>query len=301
LYKVRAERLVCDAHPGYTTHRWAHQQQDLAVETVWHHQAHASALTAEHGLRTTSLVFTWDGVGLGEDGTLWGGDALLGRSGAWRRVSRLRPFRLPGGVRAGREPWRSAAALLWETGRAWHEATGVEQLAKAAWQADLNCPTTTAAGRLFDAAAAIILGLDDVSYEAAGPMQLEALCQRRRDPVSLPLEKCDDGLWQSDWEPLLEMLTDHSLPTITRAEVLHASLAQSIVSQARVIRDDSGITQVGLCGGVFQNRVLTEHVVALLRDDEFTVFIPERLPCNDAALCVGQAAELAARSGTEQH
>ena len=301
LYKVRAECIVCDAHPGYTTHRWAHQQQDLAVETVWHHHAHASALTAEHGLRSTSLVFTWDGIGLGEDGTLWGGDALLGRGGSWRRVSRLRPFRLPGGVRAGREPWRSAAALLWETGRSWRDSTDAEQLAKAAWQADLNCPTTTAAGRLFDAAAAIILGLNEVSFEAAGPMQLEALCQRRRDPVSLPLAKCEDGLWQSDWEPLLELLQDQSLSTMTRAEVLHASLAQSIVSQARVIRDESGITEVGLCGGVFQNRVLSEQVIALLREDNFTVFMPERLPCNDAALCVGQAAELAARAEKEQY
>jgi hydrogenase maturation protein HypF len=174
-------------------------------------------------------------------------------------------------------------------------------LAKAAWQADLNCPTTTAAGRLFDAAAAIILGLNEVSFEAAGPMRLEALCQRRRDPVSLPLEKRDDGLWQSDWEPLLEMLMDHSLSTMTRAELFHASLAQSIVAQARAIRDESAITQVGLCGGVFQNRVLTEQVIALLRDDDFAVFMPERLPCNDAALCVGQAAELAARSEKEQY
>jgi len=300
LYKVRAECIVCDAHPGYTTHRWARQQQGMAVEAVWHHHAHASALTAEHGLRSTSLVFTWDGVGLGEDGSLWGGDALLGRSGNWRRAASLRPFRLPGGERAGREPWRSAAALMWEANRAWPGCPDVDHLAQAAWQADLNCPTTTAAGRLFDAAAAIVLGLNEVSFEAAGPMQLEALCQRRRDPVSLPLEKCSNGLWRSDWEPLLEVLLDNSLSTATRAEILHASLAHTILAQARAIRDESEITQVGLCGGVFQNRVLTEQVIALLRDDDFNVFIPDRLPSNDAALCVGQAVELAARSEKEK-
>jgi hydrogenase maturation protein HypF len=299
LYAVRAERIVCDAHAGYTTHRWARQQQGIAVDTVWHHHAHASALAAEHELHGPSLVFTWDGVGLGEDGSLWGGDALLGCSGDWRRVASLRPFRLPGGERAGREPWRSAAALMWESGVPWSACPDTENLARSAWHADLNCPTTTAAGRLFDAAAATILGIHEVSFEAAGPMQLEALCRRRREPVPLPLEKCENGIWRSDWEPLLEMLLADHMDTATRAEIFHSSLAHTILMQARVVRDTSAVTQVGLCGGVFQNRVLTEHVMDLLQDDDFSVFLPTRLPCNDAALCVGQAAELAARAAME--
>jgi len=299
LYEVRAERIVCDAHPGYTTHRWARQQHGIAVDTVWHHHAHASALAAEHELHGPSLVFTWDGVGLGEDGSLWGGDALLGCSGDWRRVASLRPFRLPGGERAGREPWRSAAALMWESDVPWSACPDTENLARSAWQADLNCPTTTAAGRLFDAAAATILGIHEVSFEAAGPMQLESLCRRRREPVPLPLEKCENGIWRSDWEPLLEMLLADHMDTATRAEIFHSSLAHAILMQARAVRDTNAVTQVGLCGGVFQNRVLTEHVMDLLQDDGFSVFLPTRLPCNDAALCVGQAAELAARAAME--
>ena len=300
LYEVRAERIVCDAHTGYTTHRWARQQQGIAVDTVWHHHAHASALAAEYGLRGPTLVFTWDGVGLGEDGSLWGGDALLGCSGDWRRVASLRPFRLPGGERAGREPWRSAAALMWESDVAWSACPDTDNLARSAWRADLNCPSTTAAGRLFDAAAAIILGTHEVSFEAAGPMQLEALCRRRRQPIALPLEKRDNGVLRSDWEPLLEMLLADHLDTATRAEIFHASLAHAILMQARAVRDASAVTQVGLCGGVFQNRVLTEQVMDLLQDDGFSVFLPARLPCNDAALCVGQAAELAARAAMDR-
>lgn len=163
----------------------------------------------------------------------------------------------------------------------------------------MNCPTTTAAGRLFDAAAALILGINDVSYEAAGPMQLEALCRRRREALALPLARDNDGVWRSDWEPLLPMLRDASLDAATRAEMFHSSLAQTILRQAQAVRSESAISAVGLCGGVFQNRILAEQVVELLQAADFDVYLPARLPCNDAALCVGQAAEVAARAARE--
>jgi hydrogenase maturation protein HypF len=240
-------------------------------------------------------VFTWDGVGLGQDGSLWGGEAMLGSAGEWRRVASIRPFSLPGGDRAGREPWRSAAALLWECGQEWPGCPDASGLAAAAWQEKLNCPTTSAAGRLFDAAAALVLDTHFVSYEAAGPMRLEALCRRRREAIVLPLQKDSDGIWRSDWEPLLPMLQDQDIDASLRAEIFHSSIAQAILTQAQTIREESGVRHVGLCGGVFQNRVLTEAVTELLRRDRFEVHLAERLPCNDAALSVGQAAELAAR------
>ncbi|NNC77364.1 MAG: carbamoyltransferase HypF [Woeseiaceae bacterium] len=296
LYRVRAKRIVCDAHPGYTTHRWAHRQVGMAVETAWHHHAHASALAAEFELQEECLVFTWDGVGLGDDGSLWGGEALLGLAGRWQRVASLRPFRLPGGERAGREPWRSAAALMWENNLPWPGCPDTTDLARTAWQAGLNCPTTTAAGRLFDAAAALVLGVHEVSYEAAGPMQLEAMCRRSREPLPLPLARDNDGIWRSDWAPLLAMCLDQQLDVATRAEMFHASLSELILQQARAVRDDHAFSTVGLCGGVFQNRVLAEQVIDKLHQNGFDVRLPSRLPCNDAALCVGQAAEFAART-----
>lgn len=295
LYQVKIERIVCDAHPGYTTSRWAHQQENLTIETVWHHHAHASALAAEFQLHKPALVFTWDGVGLGEDGDLWGGEALYGRAGRWQRVGSLRRFRLPGGDQAGRQPWRSAAALAWQSGRSWPACPDADGLAKSAWQARLNCPTSTAAGRLFDAAAAFILGLHKVSFEAAGPMQLEALCRSRREPIPLPVGKDADSVWRIDWAPLLDTLLDDRRDPSERAEMFHSSLAHALLAQARVIRGETDVQQVGLCGGVFQNRVLTEHVIDLLSSEGFEVLLPTRLPCNDAALCIGQAAEVAAR------
>ncbi len=294
LYGVRAGRIVCDAHPGYTTHRWA-QQHGAPVETVWHHEAHASAVAAECKHSGDWLVFAWDGVGLGRDGTLWGGEALLGRPGGWRRFASLRTFRLPGGDKAGREPWRSAAALHWECGLDWSGAADAEGIALMAWKHDLNCPTTSAAGRLFDAAAALICNLPKASFEAQGPMMLEALCRDRAQAVRLPLHADDDGLLRSDWQPLLARIGDRGLAPRRRAEIFHASMADTILAQADAARDSHGVSRVGLCGGVFQNRVLSEIAIGVLADAGFDVHLPCRLPCNDAALSYGQAAELAAR------
>jgi len=215
LYGVRAQRIICDAHQGYTTHRWANEQQ-LPVTTVWHHRAHASALAAEIAAPGPWLIFTWDGVGLGEDSSLWGGEALLGEPGRWRRVCSMRPFRLPGGERAGREPWRSAAALHWETGRSWPDCPDEDGLAKAAWQRQLNCPQSSAIGRLFDAAAAIICEVQQTSFEAQGPMQLESMCRDVGTTIALPLDEDQEGVLRTDWEPLLVEICNDFTPAWPR-------------------------------------------------------------------------------------
>jgi hydrogenase maturation protein HypF len=239
-------------------------------------------------------MFAWDGVGLGSDGTLWGGEALLGTAGDWRRVCSLRPFRLPGGERAGREPWRSAAALFWECGRQWADCPDENGLAEFAWRNDLNSPQTSAAGRLFDAAAALICGQTHTSFEAQGPMQLESLARSQRHPVYLSLMRGRNGILESDWEPLLDVLTDARRSPGERSEIFHASLAQLIVQQACRVGYEHDIQQVGLCGGVFQNRLLTDLAIDGLQRHGFDVYLPEQLPCNDAALCYGQAAHVAA-------
>ena len=298
LYGIAAKRVVCDAHPGYTTHRWA-QRLGLPVATVWHHEAHASAVAAELDVNDDCLMFAWDGVGLGRDGTLWGGEALLGRPGAWQRFASLRRFRLPGGDKAGREPWRSAAALHWECDKEWVTAPDADGVAKAAWKNDLNCPTTSAAGRLFDAAAAMVCDLPVVSFEAQGPMMLEALCRKPAEPIELPLTESDDGVLRTDWASLLSMLADGSMQAAQRAEIFHASMAGVILRQAELARAEHGVEHVGLCGGVFQNRFLAEQSITLLRKAGFHVFLPERLPGNDAALSYGQAAEIAAHEAKQ--
>ncbi len=290
LYRVKVSAVVCDAHPGYGSTRWA-KRTGLSLTTIYHHHAHASALAGEFPQARNWLTFTWDGAGYGEDGTLWGGEALLGRPGVWRRVARLRPFRLPGGERAARQPWRSAAALCWETGNTWDSCPEDTTLLFAAWQQHVNSPPTSAAGRLFDAAASLTGLLHRASYEGQGPMYLEVACTAPAAAITLPLRRATGGLWECDWAPLVPYLTDAALPVAQRAAGFHASLAHSLHQQARMLRLEHRIDAVGLTGGVFQNRILTEHACALLQDDGFTVYLARDIPCNDAGISFGQIVE----------
>jgi hydrogenase maturation protein HypF len=297
LYGVEAQHLIADYHPAYTTHRLA-AREGLPCSWVLHHYAHASALSMEIPGNAPRIVFTWDGVGLGADNTLWGGECLVGTPGHWQRFASLLPIRPPGGDLAARQPWRSAAAMLWEDGRDWRPAADREGLAYSAWQRQLNCPTTSAAGRLFDGAASLVCGIDDCSYEAQAPMQLEALATpRRRLPDALPLVRQADGTWRSDWRPLLTKLLDTRTPAEHRASDFHAAMARVILDQARLARHETGVERVGLTGGVFQNRILSTMALAWLRSDGFEAWLPDAIPCNDGALSLGQVVEFAAGGG----
>jgi hydrogenase maturation protein HypF len=264
---------------------------------VHHHHAHAAGLCGEFPQHDHWLVFCWDGAGLGCDQSLWGGEALLGNPGHWQRAASFRSFSLPGGEKVGREPWRSAAALSWETGFDWSSGQQEAELLFQAWQNKLNCPASSSVGRLFDAAAALTGLITHSSYEAQGPMLLEALAsQGRSESINLALQQDQQGIWRTDWAALLPMLTDSRLTIADRARCFHESLAQSLLQQAIVLRDMASLHHtkpfvVGLSGGVFQNRLLTERVIQLLEANDFQCFLPERVPINDAGLCYGQVME----------
>jgi hydrogenase maturation protein HypF len=297
LYGVRAAEIVCDAHPQYATTRWA-EGCGLPVTRVLHHHAHASAVAGECGPREPLLVFAWDGAGLGADGTLWGGETFQGVPGDWRRVASLRPFALPGGDLASRAPWRCAAGVCWEIGA---EPPGPppDPIVCAAWRAKLNCPRTSSVGRLFDAAAALVLGLHETSYEGQAPMMLEAAAGRAPPDLApalgLPLLEDPSGLLRLDWAPLIEMLLRGRGSTAERALAFHASLAAAIVAIAQERRRSTAIDRVALTGGVFQNSRLAEFAHERLVAEGFCVCLGEQVPCNDGGLSYGQIIELAGR------
>jgi hydrogenase maturation protein HypF len=288
LYQVRATRLLLDRHPGYGYRRHA-RDSGLRLFEVWHHHAHASALAWEFPDIDEWVVFAWDGVGLGEDMSLWGGEAFTGTPGHWRHAASMRPFRLPGGDKAGREPWRAAAALLWETGQA---ASFAPEPLYQAWSARLNSPSSSSVGRLFDAAAALCGICTQASFGGEGPMRLEAVSETAiGKAVPLPLVRDSLGLWRTDWAPLLPMLGDNALSAAERASSFHLSLAQALAEQAIRLREEAGMQAIGLTGGVFQNRVLTEEAIRLLEAAGFSVHLPRRIPVNDAGLSFGQIIE----------
>jgi len=291
LYEVQVQVIVADSHPGYASRRWA-EQAGLRCVSVLHHHAHAATLPLQYGDAKPWLVFTWDGVGYGNDGTLWGGEALYGHAGNWQRVASFQPFTLPGGDKAGREPWRSAAALCWQAGLD-YQAPREHDLVYTAWQKRLNCPTTTAVGRLFDAASALIGLVNEASFEGQGPMWLEAMATTATTASPLPLQRTDDNILRADWQPMLGWLRDEQLSLTERASRFHATLAATLLAKAEQLREQFGEFRVGLSGGVFQNKLLTEQVMALLLQTGFEVYLPNTLPCNDGGLCAGQVMEYA--------
>ena len=293
LYGVRAETIICDAHPGYATTRLA-SRLGLPVRKVFHHDAHASALAEEIDATTDWLVFTWDGAGFGRDETIWGGEALFGRPGCWRRVATVRSFALLGGDRAAREPLRSALALCLEAGVEWNDCAHDTNVLRHAWIRKLNCPQTSSVGRLFDGAAALLGLVSRASYEGQAASHLEAISGQGGEPIALPLSRRADGIWETDWRPLINCLMDATQTTSGRAAMFHATLAEMLLAQARELRDEYGEFRLGLTGGVFQNRLLCELVLSGAERDGFLAFIPERLPCNDAGLSFGQIVEASA-------
>jgi hydrogenase maturation protein HypF len=297
LYAVRAEQIVCDAHPNYSTTLWA-DRRGLPVNRVLHHHAHASALGGEHDPTLPMIVFTWDGVGFGPDRTLWGGETFVGVPGEWQRLASLRPFRLPGGGHAGRSPWRSAAGLCWELEQ---DLPGfeVDPRVRSAWQQRLNSPVTSSVGRLFDAVAALVLGLHDATYEGQAPMMLEASASEARQGLpaceSLPIYRDAAGLVRIDWEPLIrQLLFSSEIPALSAAN-FHGRLACTIATVAQELRRFSGINVVGLTGGVFQNALLTELAHEQLTRNGFRVCLAQQIPCNDGGLSFGQILETVGR------
>lgn len=289
LYRVEARRIVCDLHPDYASTRWA-LAQGLPVTRVQHHAAHASALAGEHPAAKRWLVLAWDGVGLGPDGKLWGGEVLAGQPGSWQRVGSIRPFRLTGGNKAGREPWRSAAALMWQAGRDFHPGVAGANLARQAWEKGIGTADTTSVGRLFDAAASMVLGLHAASHEGQGPMMLESAAVSTGEWVELPIVS-REGISCLDWEPLLAMLADETVAPSLRAGIFHESLARGAVAQILTLRQSEPFDAVGLAGGVFQNRLLAERIIALLESPDIPVHIPCAAPANDGGLAFGQLVE----------
>lgn len=295
LYGVRATRIVCDAHQGFSTNAWA-RRQARPIEHVQHHHAHASALAGEHDLRLPALVFAWDGVGLGEDGRLWGGEALYGLPGRWRRLGSFRPLVLVGGDVVAHEPWRSGAAVCWELGIGWGAHRPEFEIVRHAWDRRINTHESCAVGRLFDAAAALVGLIETASYDGQAPAMLEACTRAAAHRVRLPITEDGDGdLWKVDWGPLFRALIGHGGSMSARADLFHSSLAGSVLDQARRARVRFPVTKVGLTGGVFQNRRLTQEAVDLLEAEGFEVLLHERVPPNDGGLSYGQIVEVAGR------
>lgn len=292
LYRCRAEWIVHDLHPDYFPTKWA-QSASAATLAVQHHFAHVvSGMVQRDWLDREVLGVAFDGTGAGTDGTVWGGEFLQATVHGFQRVASLRPFRLPGGEAAVREPWRVGASLLALTGesrstgtfaRRWKVSSDVGSVGDLALSP--FSVVTTSAGRLFDGMASLILGIADSSFDGQPAMLLESVADHSVTAAyEMPLD--DDG--QLDWRPMvrqiLQDLSDGISPSVMAAK-FHRGLARGVSTVC--CRFDLPVV---LTGGVFQNRLLTEWLLEELKSSGSEVACHSTIPPNDGGLAAGQLA-----------
>jgi len=275
---------------------------------VQHHHAHLASCLAEHGECGPAVGAVFDGSGYGTDGTVWGGELLVGGLRDFERVGHLRAVRLPGGDRAVREPWRMACAWLAE---AW-EGEGAPPLpgtlagsvAPKRWETIARlarselAPITTSAGRLFDAIAALCGVRATVTYEGQAAIELEAAVDRaERGEYAIALAS-RGGVLELDPRAAVSTIARErtaGVPVGTVAARFHAGLARATARACVQVAGERGLDVVVLTGGVFQNGVLLDLTIAELKRAGLRALAPERLPPGDGGISYGQAAVAAAR------
>jgi hydrogenase maturation protein HypF len=303
LFRIHPERVVCDAHPGYLSTRWARdyaQKKGLPLLATQHHHAHAAALMAEHGLAedATILAFSFDGTGYGTDGAIWGGEALKAGYDGFERVAHLKYVPLPGGDSAIRHPARVALAHLWAAGIDWSAdlpcvkaCTPVElRVLRRQLETGSHSVPSSSMGRLFDAVAALLGVRDRVTYEGQAAIELEALCSRVVVKSGYPVMF---GRTEFDVAPMWLALIDDWRARIQPALIaarFHLTVAEIILHYSRRAREEFGLETVGLTGGVFQNVYLLKLASQALTDEGFQVLTHRLVPPNDGGLALGQAA-----------
>lgn len=304
LYERKPETIVCDAHPDYASTQHARTLGRPVVE-IQHHLAHVWACVAEHAVKLPVLGVAWDGTGYGLDGTIWGGEFFVLTAEGCERVGRFRPFRLPGGEQAVKEPRRAALGLLYElfAERAFEmndlapvRALSPRELSvlQTMLERGVNAPITSSVGRLFDAVASLLGLYQRTSFEGQAAMALEFLAEGAlAEEGAEGAYECaildTDGRFVVDWGPLVRGVLDDLEADVSPAVIarrFHYGLAEAVVALAKRM----GLERVVLSGGCFQNKLLTERTLQRLRAEGLSACSHERVPPNDGGIALGQIA-----------
>ena len=304
LLELTPQVIAHDLHPEYLSTKWAVAQKGLPAIGIQHHHAHLASVMAENGVSDRTIGIILDGTGYGLDGTLWGGELLLGDFRSFERFAWLEPVPMPGGAQAIHQPWRMALSYAQH---AFGDDIGNLEIASLRaiepserrillqmMKQQLNSPMTSGCGRLFDGVAALMGLRREVSYEAQAAMLLEmAIGGYEASP--------DD--WYQDAAParfsggpiriapLIKPIVGDIRARQAHARIaarFHRTLVELFVQAAVAARANSGISTVGLSGGVFQNVYLFELMVERLKQENFCVLTHHHVPANDGGLALGQ-------------
>ena len=303
LYETKPSTLICDLHPDYSSTMFA-KKTGVPFLQVQHHYAHILSCMAEHHLKGNVLGVAWDGTGFGTDGTIWGGEFLLANENDFQRAVTFKPFRLPGGEKAIKEPRRTAIGLLYEIfGETIFSMNTIpsvvafseeeKTLLKQILSKNINAPITTSVGRLFDVVASILGIRQHVNFEGQAAMELEfSLCDMRYEIYDLRYEfsthiPSPTSRIVIDWTKMIVSILDDVKAKIPREIIstkFHNTLVEIIVEIAKRMNEK----RIVLSGGCFQNKFLLEKTIQRLRADNFEVYWQQKFPTNDGGISLGQ-------------
>jgi hydrogenase maturation protein HypF len=292
--------VACDLHADFYSTRYAHSfahERKIPLIEVQHHHAHIGAVMAEHRLTGPALGLALDGFGLGSDGGAWGGELLLLNGAECQRRGHLRTLPLPGGDAAAREPWRMAAASLHELGRS--DEIPQRFGAPGAMIANMlekkiNCPMSSSAGRLFDAAAGLLGITPALPHEAQAAIMLESLAasfEHIEDMTAMPDGYAIEGT-TLNMLPLLARLAERQPPeqnTAQAAALFHVTFAAALTDWVLRNASATGVETIVLGGGCFANRLLSQALGKALAAQGMQVYCATKVPPGDAGLSLGQA------------
>jgi hydrogenase maturation protein HypF len=305
LFDVDPAVVVHDLHPEYLSTKYALDLGGVDLTGVQHHHAHIASCLADNGESGPVIGVAFDGTGYGSDDTIWGGEILVADLSDFTRVGHLETTTLPGGAAAIREPWRMAASWLRHAyGDELPDGLGIVARHADRWRhvlsvlaAGINSPTTSSAGRLFDAAAALLGVRDVVSYEGQAAIELEQAADVG-EHGSYRARLTDDEPFAIVGADLIRAVVDDvgaGVPVALIAARFHHGIVGAIADAADRVRASTGLEAVALSGGVFQNVLLVERTVARLESAGFRVLTHRRVPPNDGGISLGQVAVAAAR------
>jgi len=316
--ECKPEQIVIDQHPDYLSSQYGQRiaaELGLPLLQVQHHYAHTASVMADNGLPLDSkpvLGLALDGLGFGEDGTIWGGEMLLADYHGFQRLGHFKPVAMIGGAAAIHEPWRNTLAHLlpiWDEVSATFSDTDIVRFLDekpvatmhSMVTSGLNTPLTSSCGRLFDGvAAALGLYREKVAFEAQAAIALEQAASACFEKEAIHYDYSiseANGCFQLGWQPMwLALLTDiqNGSETGLIAARFHRTLIHALSTTAISLCSKHGVNSVALSGGVFQNRLISTHLPQALQQAGLTVLQHRRVPANDAGICLGQAVIAAA-------
>jgi hydrogenase maturation protein HypF len=311
ILEIRPEVVAHDLHPDYLSSVFAAGLKEVRLEPVQHHHAHMASCMAENDLEGETIGVVYDGVGYGLDGTIWGGEFLLGDYRAFRRVGHFRTVAMPGGDAAVREPLRMAVSYLYDVygeslyGKPVPCLSQVNDRERQIYlkmlQRGINSPLTSSCGRLFDAVSAMLGVRSVVSYEGQAAIELEALAEESDTDEVYPYSIVSaNGNQILDMRPMIQGVVadiEISEPKAAIARRFHNTVAMATADLCVKIRNATAINRVVLSGGSFQNKFLTNGIYNGLADEGFEVFIHRLAPPNDGGLSLGQAVIAGSKQG----